>query len=91
MNLYLNQSKFMSIPVFAFFDQNLKPLGHWIERPLVATQFMEEIATELAEKKLDENELRQERRKRTQPMTDKWRQETVTELRELLSKIVPTS
>ena len=33
MNLYLNQGKFMSIPVFAFFDRNLNPLCHWIERP----------------------------------------------------------
>ncbi len=89
MNLYLNQGKFMSIPVFAFFNQNLDSLCHWIERPKVATQFMEEIAAELAKKKLSEKELRQERRKRSQLMADSWRQETVKELRELFTKIQP--
>ena len=89
MNLYLNQGKFMSIPVFAFFDQNLNPLCHWIERPKVATRFMEQIAAELAKEKLGEEELRQERRKRSQLMADSWRQETVKELRELFTKIQP--
>ncbi len=89
MNLYLNQGKFMSIPVFAFFDQNLNPLCHWIERPKAATRFTEEIAAELAKKKLTEEELRQERRKRSQLMADSWRQETVKELKELFTNIQP--
>lgn len=89
MNLYLNQSKFMSIPVFAFFDQNLNPLCHWIERPKRATRFMGKIAVELAKKKLSDEELRQERRKRSAPMADSWRQETVKELKDLLAKVVP--
>ncbi|MBI4283161.1 MAG: thioredoxin family protein [Chloroflexi bacterium] len=89
MNLYLKQGKFQSIPVFAFFDRNLNPLCHWIERPEAATRFQEEIAAELAKKQLSEEEARQERRKRTQPMTDTWRQETVKELRELFAKIPP--
>jgi len=87
MNLYLNQGKFMSIPVFAFLDQNLNPLFHWIERPEVTTRFVEEIAAEFSKKELTEDELRQERRKRSQPMADFWRQETVKELRELFTKI----
>ena len=47
MNLYLKQGKFMSIPVFAFFDQDLNPLCHWIERPEAANRVMEELAAEL--------------------------------------------
>ena len=89
MNLYLNQGKFMSIPVFAFFDQKLNPLCHWIERPKMATAFMEEVAAELAKRKLSEEELRQERRKRSAPMGDSWRQETVKELKDLLAIVVP--
>lgn len=89
MNLYLNQGNFQSIPVFAFFDKNLRPVCHWIERPAAAIHFMEEMTAELAKKKLNEEELRQERRKRNAPMTDSWRQETVRELRELLAKSVP--
>jgi hypothetical protein len=86
MNLYLHQGKFMSIPVFAFFDKDLNPLCHWIERPKAATRFMEEIASELNKKKLSEEEMRQERRKRSQPMTDTWRQETVKELEDLFTR-----
>lgn len=32
MDLYLNDGN-RSIPVFAFFDQQFQPVGHWIERP----------------------------------------------------------
>ena len=85
MNLYLRDGKFMSIPVFAFFDQQLSPLCHWIERPVAATRYMEKVAAELSEQELSEEELRQERRRRSQSMTDEWRQETVRELKELLA------
>lgn len=33
MDQYLNRGQFRSIPVFAFFDENFRDLGHWIERP----------------------------------------------------------
>ena len=85
MNLYLNQGKFMSIPVFAFLDRNLNPLCHWIERPAAATRFMEQIAAELSKANLAEEQIRQERRKRSQPLGATWRDETVKELRDLLA------
>lgn len=91
MNLYLKEGKFQSIPVFAFFDNKLHPLCHWIERPEAATRFMAEISAELAKKKLTEDEVRQERRKRSGPMAEQWRQETVKELKELLTKATPKS
>ena len=87
MNLYLKQGKYMSVPVLAFFNGEMKPLCHWIERPEAASKFMEQLATELTAKKIDEKEVRAEVRKRNQTMTDKWRQETVRELRELLSGV----
>lgn len=40
MNLYLNQGKFQSIPVFAFFDHDFNPLAHLIERPASVTEAM---------------------------------------------------
>ena len=89
MNLYLSRGKFISIPVFAFFDRGLNPLCHWIERPEIATRFMESVAAELAKKKLGEEELRQEQRKRSNPMADSWRQETVKEIRDLLTEVAP--
>lgn len=33
MDQFLNQGQFRSIPVFAFFDERMNPLGHLIERP----------------------------------------------------------
>lgn len=33
MDQYLKEGQFRSIPVFAFFDENFRELGHWIERP----------------------------------------------------------
>jgi hypothetical protein len=35
---WLNQGKYQSIPVFAFFDQSFRELGHWIERPASVTE-----------------------------------------------------
>lgn len=33
MDQYLNEGVHRSIPVFVFFDQDFRELGHWIERP----------------------------------------------------------
>ena len=86
MNLYLNQGKFMSIPVFAFFDQNLNPLCHWTERPKIATEFINRVRSEPNTKNLSEEQLRNEQNNRYLPLLPGWRLETVRELRELLSE-----
>jgi hypothetical protein len=87
MNLYLKEGKYQSIPVFAFFDDDFRPLAYWIERPAVATKFMEEVSAELATKKLNEEQIRTERRARSGPKAETFRQETVKELKELLGKL----
>lgn len=33
MDQYLNAGTYRSIPVFVFFDEDFRELGHWIERP----------------------------------------------------------
>jgi hypothetical protein len=38
MERWLNQGKYQSIPVFAFFDEQFRELGHWIERPASVTE-----------------------------------------------------
>ncbi len=38
MQAYLNKGQFKSIPVFVFFDQDFRELGHWIERPASVTE-----------------------------------------------------
>lgn len=35
---WLNQGKYQSIPVFAFFDESFRELGRWIERPASVTE-----------------------------------------------------
>lgn len=37
MNQYLKDGKFKSIPVIVFFDQQMRELGHFIERPAAQT------------------------------------------------------
>jgi hypothetical protein len=38
MERYLNQGKYKSIPVFVFFDERFREIGHWIERPASVTE-----------------------------------------------------
>ena len=38
MERWLNQGKYQSIPVFVFFDEHFRELGHWIERPASVTE-----------------------------------------------------
>ncbi|MBI2916622.1 MAG: thioredoxin family protein [Chloroflexi bacterium] len=87
MDLYLNQGKFMSIPVFAFFDRDWSPLGQWIERPAAANQWMQKTRQELAH--LPQQAARDERRRRRAALEAEWRQEIVRELRELLAPALP--
>jgi hypothetical protein len=89
MNLYLKDGKYQSIPAFAFFDKDLKPLCHWIERPEAAYRSMAQLSVDLTSKKLTEEEMRTERRKLSGPKAEEWRQETVKEIKALLSKAVP--
>lgn len=45
---YLKEGKFRSVPVFVFFDQQMRELGHFIERPAQATAEMQESRKLLA-------------------------------------------
>jgi hypothetical protein len=47
MDQYLKEGKHRSIPVFAFFDQDFRELGHWIERPAAMTDMMTQAIDEL--------------------------------------------
>ncbi len=38
---YLKEGKYRSVPVFVFFDQEMRELGHFIERPAQATAEMQ--------------------------------------------------
>ena len=45
---YLKEGKYRSVPVFVFFDQEMRELGHFIERPARATAEMAAVAETLA-------------------------------------------
>lgn len=47
MDQYLKDGQFRSIPVFAFFDADFRPLGHFIERPASVTALMGEFRANL--------------------------------------------
>jgi hypothetical protein len=47
MDQYLNQGIHRSIPVFAFFDAQFYPIGHWIERPAAITAMQEKMLANL--------------------------------------------
>ena len=47
MDQYLKEGQFRSIPVFAFFDENFKDLGHFIERPASISAKMAALASVL--------------------------------------------
>ncbi len=84
-NEHLNQGKFASIPVFAFYGPAFRPLNHWIERPKAAYEFYDKLNKDLAG--MSEEQARTERRSRSAPEQEKWRQETVKELKELFLHI----
>ena len=47
MDMYLKDGQHRSIPVFAFFDQEFTPVGHWIERPKAISDLMERLRADL--------------------------------------------
>ena len=47
MDHYLNQGQHRSIPVFVFFDESFRELGHWIERPAQVSQIQAQKRQEL--------------------------------------------
>ena len=47
MDQYLNQGTYRSIPVFAFFDDNMKEIARFIERPPKVTEVLEKKMLEV--------------------------------------------
>ena len=47
MDQYLNRGLFRSIPVFVFFDEDMKEIARFVERPPKITEYMEQKQLEL--------------------------------------------
>ncbi len=71
MDQYLNQGIYRSIPVFAFFDENMNEIARFTERPPKVTEVIEKKMLEVR------RALRTEHR-------EEWRQAVVDEVRDLL-------
>ena len=71
MDQYLNQGMFRSIPVFAFFDENMNEVARLLERPSKITDQLEKKMLEVRRSMRAEN-------------LEQWRQDVVGEVRSLL-------
>jgi len=71
MDQYLNQGMFRSIPVFAFFDENMNEVARLLERPAKITEQLEKKMLEVRRSMRSEN-------------LEQWRQDVVGEVRSLL-------
>lgn len=82
MNQYLWRHEYLSIPVFVFFDKDWKELGHWVERPAIGYKFGVDLAEELAQSNLTDEERTKVVRERRAGVQLEWMHETVRELQE---------
>jgi thiol-disulfide isomerase/thioredoxin len=102
MQRYLNKGQFKSIPVFVFFDDAFRELGHWIERPASVTEIRAKRRKEIfaahpefGSPDAPVDQLTEDVRVRLQAELAKMRDETtkfanaevVREIRELVSRV----
>lgn len=88
MNEYLKEGLYSSIPTAVFYTRGHDYICHWIERPALADREMKEIA-EQVEKEMpgaQEQQTRAAARPRNQARFSAWQQDTVREIREMLSR-----
>jgi hypothetical protein len=85
---FLNQGEFESIPTIVFYDGAHNYLGHWIERPKLANEEMVDLRKILQDAPQEDGPERQEAqakyREATWAAAPKWRDASLTEMRELL-------
>ena len=82
---FLNQGEHESIPTFVFYTRDHRYLCHWIERPALANEEMH-LMRQIFENRPREEALADYLAFQKGPVWARWRQETVREIRELLSK-----
>ena len=71
MDQYLNNGMYRSIPVFAFFDENMNEVARFLERPAKMTEELEKRMLEVRRAMRAEN-------------LERWRQDVVADVRNLL-------
>jgi hypothetical protein len=90
MNEYLKNGQWMSIPVAVFYTGDHDYICHWIERPVAAENEMHQIEVDIRADNpgIDDQAFGRERRARTAARADYWIEETVREIKELLTESV---
>jgi hypothetical protein len=88
MNEFLNQGKFMSIPVIVFYTKDLKHICHWIERSADANREMAEIREQIQKEKpsATQQEFIAALRERMAGKQPEWQKSSVVEMRKLLAE-----
>jgi hypothetical protein len=72
MDLYLNRGIYRSIPVFVFFDAQMREVARFIERPPSVTEYMEQKQLELRRAMREEKKV-------------EWRRAAAEEIRKILA------
>ena len=86
MNEFLHEGKHQSIPVFVFYTRNQRYLTHWTERPALVNEQMH-LVNAIFQGKTAEEALPEYDRFQQGEVWANWRQETVREIRELLTSV----
>jgi hypothetical protein len=82
---FLNQGEHESIPTFVFYTRDHRYLCNWIERPALANEEMH-LMRRIFENRPREEALADYLAFQKGPVWARWRQETVREIRDLLTK-----
>ena len=90
MNEFLKNGAWMSIPTAVFYTQDHQYICHWIERPEVVEQEMQQIEETIRSENagINDQDFGRERRTRTATRAEAWQQATVEELLGLLTRSV---
>ena len=89
---FLKDGEFRSIPVAVFYDDKLNEITRWIERPAIGYTQSDQIVTQV-EKDManaDDQERRKSIREQIYALYPSWQKETVVEVKNLLTKKLPT-
>ena len=88
MNEFLKNGEYMSIPVAVFYTGDHEYICHWIERPEIAEIEMHQIEVDIRAENpgIDDQAFGRERRARTGARAGYWIEETIREIKELLTK-----
>lgn len=88
MNEFLNQGKFMSIPVIVFYTKDLKHICHWIERSEMTNREMAQIREQIQKEKpsATQQEFMEALRQRMAGKQAEWQKSSVEEMRRMISE-----